>query len=328
MKYHLLTLCISKLYHPMTGLRLLPIFLLVAVSLQAQQLSLFTQYRENATLLNPAAMEGDFLAFGQNLTFGANYRAQWVGLDNAPTTSTIRASYLNKDGSGVALMAGGHIINDQTGPTGFTGLYGRIGGVLSGDPEYSGFAVGLSVGYVQFRVDASEVRLREDNDILGDQNQNQWHPDVGLGLYYYTTVGDQDYFYGGVSVPQVLGLDLSFQDEQGEYFIERVRHFYGMLGFYKFFSDDSFLEPSMWVKYAQNAPVNVDINLRYLLPGRALWIGAGGSSSSTVHGELGTVIDQGDSIIKIGYGYDYSFSSFGPSVGSTHEINLSISLDR
>ncbi|MCI5080119.1 MAG: PorP/SprF family type IX secretion system membrane protein [Saprospiraceae bacterium] len=312
----------------MTGLRLLPIFLLVAVSLQAQQLSLFTQYRENATLLNPAAMEGDFLAFGQNLTFGANYRAQWVGLDNAPTTSTIRASYLNKDGSGVALMAGGHIINDQTGPTGFTGLYGRIGGVLSGDPEYSGFAVGLSVGYVQFRVDASEVRLREDNDILGDQNQNQWHPDVGLGLYYYTTVGDQDYFYGGVSVPQVLGLDLSFQDEQGEYFIERVRHFYGMLGFYKFFSDDSFLEPSMWVKYAQNAPVNVDINLRYLLPGRALWIGAGGSSSSTVHGELGTVIDQGDSIIKIGYGYDYSFSSFGPSVGSTHEINLSISLDR
>lgn len=314
----------------MTGLRLLPIFLLVAASIQAQQLSLFTQYRENATLINPAAMESDFLAFGQNLSFGANYRAQWVGLNNAPTTSTIRGSYLNKDMSGVAIMAGGHIINDQTGPTGFTGLYGRIGGVLSGDPEYSGFAVGLSVGYVQFRVDASEVRLREDNDILGDQNQNQWHPDVGLGLFYYTTVGDQDYFYGGVSVPQILGLDLSFQDQNGEYFVQRVRHFYGLLGFYKFFGNDSFLEPSMWVKYAPNVPVNVDINLRYQLPG-GLWVGAGGSSASTMHGEVGFLIgrDAGlDNLVKVGYGYDYSFSSFGPTVGSTHEINVSISLDR
>lgn len=314
----------------MTGLRLLPIFLLVAASIQAQQLSLFTQYRENATLINPAAMESDFLAFGQNLSFGANYRAQWVGLSNAPTTSTIRGSYLNKDMSGVAIMAGGHIINDQTGPTGFTGLYGRIGGVVSGDPEYSGFAIGLSLGYVQFRIDASEVRLREQNDILGDQNQSQWHPDVGLGLFYYTTVGDEDYFYGGVSVPQILGLDLSFQDENGEYFVQRVRHFYGLLGFYKFFGDDSFLEPSMWVKYAPNVPVNVDINLRYQLPG-GLWIGAGGSSASTMHGEVGFLIgrDAGlDNLIKIGYGYDYSFSSFGPSVGSTHEINVSISLDR
>lgn len=314
----------------MTGLRLLPIFLLVAASIQAQQLSLFTQYRENATLINPAAMESDFLAFGQNLSFGANYRAQWVGLNNAPTTSTIRGSYLNKDMSGVAIMAGGHIINDQTGPTGFTGLYGRIGGVLSGDPEYSGFAVGLSVGYVQFRVDASEVRLREDNDILGDQNQNQWHPDVGLGLFYYTTVGDQDYFYGGVSVPQILGLDLSFQDQNGEYFVQRVRHFYGLLGFYKFFGNDSFLEPSMWVKYAPNVPINVDINLRYQLPG-GLWVGAGGSSASTMHGEVGFLIgrDAGlDNLVKVGYGYDYSFSSFGPTVGSTHEINVSISLDR
>ena len=314
----------------MTGLRLLPIFLLVAASIQAQQLSLFTQYRENATLINPAAMESDFLAFGQNLSFGANYRAQWVGLNNAPTTSTIRGSYLNKDMSGVAIMAGGHIINDQTGPTGFTGLYGRIGGVLSGDPEYSGFAVGLSVGYVQFRVDASEVRLREDNDILGDQNQNQWHPDVGLGLFYYTTVGDQDYFYGGVSVPQILGLDLSFQDQNGEYFVQRVRHFYGLLGFYKFFGNDSFLEPSMWVKYAPNVPVNVDINLRYQLPG-GLWVGAGGSSASTMHGEVGFLIGRNaglDNLVKVGYGYDYSFSSFGPTVGSTHEINVSISLDR
>jgi hypothetical protein len=42
-------------------------------SLSAQQLSLFTQYRENATILNPAAVESDFLAYGQSKTLGATY---------------------------------------------------------------------------------------------------------------------------------------------------------------------------------------------------------------------------------------------------------------
>lgn len=314
----------------MTGLRLLPLFLLLAFGLQAQQLSLFTQYRENATVINPAAVEGDFLAFGQNLTFGASYRAQWVGISNAPTTQTLRVSYLNKEWSGATLMAGGHIINDQTGPTGFTGLYGRIAGVITSDAEYSGLSIGLSLGYVQFRVDASEITLREEGDVLGDQNQNQFHPDVGAGIFYYQGIGDYDYFYGGVSIPQVLGLDLTFQDDNGDYSLQRVRHFYALLGFYKFFNDDSFLEPSAWVKYTPGAPFNLDVNLRYQMPG-SVWVGAGFSTSSTMHGEVGFTLGENvgfDNLMKIGYGYDYSFSSFGPSVGSTHEINLSFSLDR
>ncbi len=320
---------ISKTY-PMTRYLLLPVVLVVTtVALSAQQLSLFTQYRENASVINPAAVESDFLAFGQNLSFGASYRAQWVGLNNAPTTQTVRFSYLNKEFSGVTFMTGAHLINDKTGPTGFTGFYGRIAGVLTQDPEYGGFVVGLSIGAVQYRVKASELFLRDANDILGTQNQSQLYPDVGVGIYYYQTVGDQDYFYTGVSVPQVVGLDLTFKNDAGEFYTQRVQHFYGLLGFYKFFDNDSFLEPSLWVKYAPNVPVNVDLNLRYQLPGN-LWIGTGISSAKTFHLDTGVLLGGNslDNTIRIGYGFDYSFSSFGPSAGSTHELNVSFALDR
>ncbi len=311
--------------------RILPLFLLSLASfaMHAQQLSLFTQYRENATIINPAAIEGDFFAYGKNLTFGASYRQQWVGLTNGPRTQILRGSYLNTEYSGVTLLAGGQIINDQTGPTGFTGIYGRIGGVVTEDPEYSGLSIGLSAGLVQYRVNASDIRLRDPNDVIGQQDQAQLFPDVGLGIYYYQLVGDGNFFYTGLSIPQVIGLDLTFQDENGEFFTKRIQHFYGLLGFYKFFSDDSFLEPSVWVKYAPNAPINADINLRYQTPS-SFWLGTGVSTGGNFHVDAGIIIGQNtfDNIIRVGYGFDYSFSSFGPTAGSTHEINLTFSFEK
>lgn len=318
----------------MTSIRLLPFFLLVSFALQGQQLSLFTQYRENMTLINPAGMESDFLTFGQNLTLGASYRAQWVGLTNGPTTQTIRASYVNTEASGVTFLAGGHLINDQTGPTGFTGIYGRIGGVISGDPEYSGLAIALSAGAVQYRVNASEIRLRDQGDVLGTQDQSQIYPDVGVGIFYYQVLGngwnDTDMFYAGLSVPQVIGLDLTFQNDEGEFFTRRVQHVYGQLGLIKFFDNDSFLEPSAWLKYAPGAPVNVDVNLRYQLPS-SIWVGTGISTASNVHLETGFSLGSNvgfDNTIRFGYGFDYSFRSFGPTTGTTHEINMTFSFDR
>ncbi len=324
---------ISKTHaHPMYK-NLLLIFALGCLShyaLSGQQLSLFTQYRENAVIINPAAMESDFLAFGNNLTFGASYRSQWGGIESAPRTQTLRMSFISKKFAGVTPLLGGHIINDQTGPTGFTGIYGRIGGVVTEDAEYSGLAFALTAGAVQYRVNSSDLFLRDDGDVLGTTDQSMIFPDVGLGIYYYQMVGDGNYFYSGVSMPQALGLDLTFRNENGEFFTQRVRHFYGTMGFYKFVGDEGFLEPSVLVKYVPNAPVNVDVNVRYQMPAN-LWVGAGVSSARAVHLETGFLLGDGlgfDNILRMGYGFDYSFSSFGPSAGATHEINLTFSLDR
>ena len=315
----------------MNGIRIIPIFLCFVYFLQGQQLSLFTQYRENMSILNPAAPESDFFAFGQNVTFGASYRSQWVDLANSPRTAVLRGTYLNRN-SGFSLLAGGQLINDQTGPTGFTGIYGRVGGIISADPEISGLSIGLSGGFVQYRVKGSEINFRQSGDVVGEEDDSQFFPDIGFGAMFYTSIGrfGEDYFYAGVSVPQVLGLDLAFQNDQGEFNVQRVQHFYAMAGIYKFFDNGSFLEPSVWIKYTNNVPVNVDLNLRYQLP-TSLWVGVGGSPSGTAHLEAGVILGDVqviDNAIKIGYGFDYAFNSFGPSAGSTHEINITYSLDR
>lgn len=300
----------------------------------SQQLSLFSQYRENQSILNPASPGSSYLPYGDNLTFGANYRVQWSGFEGAPTTANIHGDFLYTEGSPVSIMGGGYLINDQTGPTGFTGLYGRIGGVLSDDPYYSGLALGLSFGMVQYRVNGSEIRLRQSNDIVSTDDQTKLYPDVGVGAFAYKRLDggafDGDVLYGGVSVPQVMGLDLQYEDDAGKFYTTRVQHIYGMLGFIKFFKNEGFLEPSVWVKSAPHAPLNADFNLRYQMA-QNFWIGLGGATSKTSHVELGFLLGENlgfDNTIRIGYGYDYSFSSFGPYTGGSHEINISYSLER
>lgn len=322
-----------KQFFPMYRLQLMFAFLAFSVFAEAQQLPLFTQYRDNITVINPAAVNSSYWLYDQNLSFGASYRNQWVGLKNSPTTATLRGDYLMDNGNTFSLLTGGHLIHDVTGPTGFSGLYGKVGGVISGDPYYSGISVALNFGLVQYRVDASEIIYRDEGDAIGAENHTQFFPDVGFGLFAYTQLNggifDDDYLYGGVSVPQVIGLELAFEGADGEFITQRIQHFYGVLGLYKFLRDDSFVEPSIWIRYAPNAPVSADFNLRYQMQNN-FWIGAGGSLGGFAHTEFGFIL--GDNVgfvntMKIGYSFDYSFSSYGPFAGGTHEINVSYSLE-
>lgn len=312
----------------MNRLHLLFTLLLCAQFLPAQQLSLFTQYRENLGILNPAAVSADYLAYESNISFGASYRAQWTSFAANPTTQTIHGVYLNPSRYAFNMFAGGYLINDQTGPTGLTGLYGRFGGILTGDPYYGGVSLGLSVGIVQFRLRVTDLRFRDPDDVVAEGgDQMQLYPDVGAGVYAYRRIEggifEDDVVYAGLSVPQVMGLDLTFRNDQGEFYADRVQHFYGVLGFYKFFDEYSFLEPSVWVKYAPNAPVNVDFNLRYQTAYN-FWLGTGASTAGNFHLEGGVLFGEPGygNLLRLGYGFDYAFTNFGPFTGGTHEVNI------
>jgi type IX secretion system PorP/SprF family membrane protein len=305
----------------------------ISCQLFSQQLPLFSQYREYQTFINPASVGSNYLSYEQNISFGVSYRSQWQGIEGAPKTAILRGDYMNKQGSPVNLLAGAYLINDQTGPTGFTGLYGRVGGVLSDDPYFSGIAAGLSFGMVQYRVNSSEIRLRQPNDVLSVDDQTKIFPDVGLGVFAYKQFErgffDGDYVYGGISVPQVMGLDLTFKDDDGEFSTRRVQHFYATAGYYKFFGKNGFLEPSVWLKYTPNAPVNIDFNLRYQMA-QNFWVGGGGSTAGTMHAEVGFLLGENlnfENTLKIGYSFDYFYRSYGPYTGGSHEINITYSID-
>ena len=305
--------------------------------LYSQQLPLFTQYRENHALINPATVNSDYMLYEYNFSMGLSVRSQWVDQKDTPRTGVFRGEYIFKDTRGTGLLVGGHLINDRTGPTIHSGAYARIAGLISDDPYFGALSVGLSVGLAQYQVKTSGLFVLEQGDILTEFDQSKMAPDVSVGVFYYKRLDNGDNIYAGISSPQIIGLDLTFRgpgrngvESFGEFTTKRNRHLYALFGFYKFLDDYSFIEPSIWIKQVDNAPIHVDANLRYQMS-KNFWIGFGGSSSKTAHGEIGVLI--GDNLgwggnIKIGYGYDYSFSSVGAFFGPSHEINIGFTLDQ
>lgn len=295
----------------------------------SQQLPLFSQYREMQGIINPASVYCDQMLYRYSSFVGVSYRAQWAGVPDAPRTQSIRGEHLF-EGDGFSLVAGGHIMNDRAGKVGFTGAYARVTGILSDDPYEWGLAVGLTAGAIQYRVNLADANPRDPGDVLATESQNQIFPDVGAGVYFYKTLyGNEDIFYTGLSIPQVLGLDLRFRDQNSgdEFSLQQVRHYYGVAGYYLTLNDEySFLEASTWVKYVPNVPVNVNLNLRYQMS-NVFWVGGGWSTSQTFHGEAGLILGENiglENQLKIGYGFDAPFSALSPYYGNSHEINLSL----
>ena len=307
-------------------------------SVQAQQLPLFTQYREYHGILNPAFINSDYFTYEYNISAGVSYRRQWANFADGPQNYVARAEHLisPSDRGAFKLLAGGHIMVDKTDPVAFTGFLGRIAGVFSDDPYHGAIVAGMTLGAVQYNVNSENFRFREQEVVgLFESSYHTVVPDVGLGVAAYKRFDRgagffaNDVVYMGLSIPQVLQLDLAARNDEGDFLVKRHRHFYGFLGYYKYISDDSFIEVSTWPKYVPNAPFNIDLNVRYQLS-NILWVGCGWNYNSTAHLEAGFILGENidwENMVKIGYGFDYSFKEFGPSFGPTHEVNVSFLMD-
>ncbi|MEL7124556.1 MAG: PorP/SprF family type IX secretion system membrane protein [Bacteroidota bacterium] len=305
----------------------------LSTQLTAQQLPLFTQYRENYGIINPAALSSDFHVYAYNLNVGVSYRDQWTGLSglSTPKTLTARAEMIFPYSG---FFTGAYVINDVAGPTSFTGAYVRGGYVLSDDIEYRGLVLGFNLGYVQHQIEITSEALEQFPGLpLGEFQSGL--PDIGFGLYFYQSLGGRnsfgDFLYAGVSAPQTFGLDLTYRDLGEDFSIIRVQHYYALLGYYYFINDDSFLEPSLWVRYVDGAPISVDLNLRFQLS-KDLWIGGGYSTNENAHIDAGVLIGQNigmdNANIKLGYGFDMLFNNlYGGRFRNSHELNLTITLD-
>jgi type IX secretion system PorP/SprF family membrane protein len=290
-----------------------------------QQLPLFTQYREYHSIVNPANIGSDYFVDEYRSSFGASMRLQWVHIDGSPRTQILRGSYISNTDNYFKIATGGHLMNDQTGPTGMTGVYGRIAVIGNNRPQEGGWSVGFNIGMTQFRLNNTAVKFNEPNitDVI---SLRKIYPDVGVGIFGYVPISgrDGDIVYAGASIPQVFGLDLTVPSERGTFNFKRVPHYFGTLGFYKFIGEQSFVEASTWIKYVQGSKINLDFNLRGQIS-EIIWLGAGYSTAKYVHIEFGFIL--GDSPrFKIGYGYDHALSTSSPFFGAVHEINLSILL--
>lgn len=171
----------------------------------AQQLPLFTQYREMHGLINPAIIADQALLGGYQAYVGASVRNQWVGREGAPHSQVVHGEWLT-GGRNFNPLVGGHIINEQAGQIGYTGVYGRIASTWyaeDSDPAYAGFSAGLAIGIVQFRVSLDDVIARDKDPIQEAGDLNKIHKDVSLGVYGWQQLGNETTtLYGGTSIPE------------------------------------------------------------------------------------------------------------------------------
>ena len=308
---------------------LLTIISCLAVSCQVlgQQLPLLSQLQESAGVLNPAALPSQYAQYGHNVQVVATHHDQWTQLEGHPQTSQVAATVLLDDYEGVAPIFGAYFIRDQTGPTGFTGFYGKIGGVITGDAYEGGLSLGLQAGFNQYHLNVSELVLRDEEMVFASQNANRMAPDVGVGLYAYKRL-DRGMVYGGLSAPQLLGLQVNFTGNSGDIETRRYRHYYANAGALLSLGQEGTIEPVAWVRYVPGTPVNVNFTARYQSPA-ALYVGLGASTSRLAHGEVGVTLGDADAkLFRIGYGFDYAFRRYGSYAGATHELSLTYSFTR
>lgn len=300
----------------------------------AQQLPLFGQYRENHAFINPASLSSNY--WNQETPYrnelGVTYRRQWVGLEDGPLTMTARYEVIPaKFRSVFGLQA----ISDKTGPTGQNGAQLRYAYLLMDNDGNSGqwLSVGGSMGYYQYYYHGDEIIFRDAGDAVGAQNITTGQVDANVGIFYAAEIGDRrKVFYCGASMMQIASV--TFADG-----LKRTPHFYGNIGFFKNMEtrneESYFIEPSAWVRYVPNTPVQLDLTCRFHTP-NYFWVGIGQSFSvSAADGgkalkgnnllfEAGVTLgdkDYGNQLTRIGFGYHRSFTRFGAYLGNTYEFN-------
>lgn len=298
--------------------------------LQAQQLPLFTQYTEMQTFLNPAAISIDYLQYNMNQTAGLTYRLQWVGIEDSPRTGLARYEFIREDNN--LTTFGGYILNDRIGASNVTGVYGRYSYQIrpSGNNNLL-IGLGIAAGFLQYRLDGTQLEFEADDQLQGG-SQVEYLPDFGLGfqITYYPESGTK--FYAGAAVPQSVGLRANFRTQNNEEIsIKRQYHVYANAGAIFAVGQQGFMEPSVWFKYTQNAPVNIDFNIRQKFVNN-FWMGLGYGTSNTLHLEMGLImtdlLNLENAVVRVGYGFDYNMSAYGNALGTTHELNVSYAWSR
>lgn len=230
--------------------------LLLFTGLSAQQDAQYTQYMYNTMSVNPA-----YAGSRGQLSMSALYRAQWVGLDGAPTTTTLNLhSPIRESRVGYGLS----IVHDEIGEGVVQETY--IDGVISYSIETSRTAkmsFGLTVSGNLLNLDFTGLNNFDQEPIAGDNIENKFSPNFGLGFYYHT-----DTFYAGLSAPKLLEsdhFDNANRDANQVQFLSTERmNLYFITGVVMDLSGDMLFKPALLTKVVRGAPLQIDLSATFL----------------------------------------------------------------
>ncbi|MDB5119347.1 MAG: Type secretion system rane protein PorP/SprF family [Sphingobacteriales bacterium] len=271
----------------------------------AQQKSLFSQYMFNPLIINPA-----YSAIDNSLNITTVARQQWVGFKGAPNTQTlsIHSPIKKKSNTSVGLMAFRDQIGESISETGaFITLAQRI---KLNDETY--FAVGFNGGLSQYSASYSSTGTPLDvNSDPAFLDQNTKRINLGLGLMFFS-----DKFYAGISSPFLYTSDIGSNTQK-----TKNTPTFMLQGGYLFDLGENFkLKPNALVKYISGSPVQVDLNMNFLIK-EIVWLGASYRTMDSV--DFLTELNLTKNL-SLGYSYDHSTTKLSEAHSGSHEVMLNV----
>ncbi len=279
---------------------------LLVTNLQAQQLQQYTQYMLNDLAINPAVAGKDNFA-----DMRSNNRYQWVGMTDAPRTYmlTLHSPLKNRH-----MGLGTHIYTDIVGPTRRVCISLAYAYHIK-IAEKTRVSLGLNAGIQQWGIDGHKLYLHDaGDDNLLTQYQTRIVPDFGAGIYVHN-----EKWYLGFSAPQLYQSPIKLYPD-GDHKGTLVTHFL-LNGAYKFDINDDFkVEPSFLAKYANPAPIKVDVGARVIYQ-EQVWLGVGYRHNDALTALVGFMYKN---YLMIGYSYDFTTTNLKNYSSGTHELMLGL----
>lgn len=279
------------------------ILLFSTVAIYAQQEPQYTQYMYNTTIVNPA-----YAGSKGNLNLFGLYRAQWIGLDGAPTTANVS---MNKPIDGTKMGYGVSILNDKIGPSDETQIAVDLSYTLFLNKDNK-LAFGVKASGNLLNIDFNKISQYNPGEVISNNNINSgFSPNVGVGLFYYNKNS-----YLGLSVPMLL--DTKRYNEIANSSINQRYHLYLTGG--KVFDLDYNLKfkPAFIIKQTAGTPLQVDLSGNLLFDNKFTF-GVSYRWDLAVSAMAGFQVNDG---LFIGYGYDREVTRLIKTVSGSHELFL------
>lgn len=228
----------------------------IIFSSHAQQDAQYTQYMFNTLSVNPA-----YAGSRGQLSIAGLYRSQWVGLDGAPSTQTLN---LHSPIRNSRLGYGLSIVNDEIGDGVVQETYFDAVVSYTIDVSLEGkLSFGLKAGGNLLNLDFNGLNNFDEETIEGDNIDNRFSPNFGLGVYYHT-----DRFYAGLSAPNLLEteyFDNSQRDASDVQFLSRERiNFYVITGYVFDLNNNLKFKPALLTKVVGGAPLQLDFSANFM----------------------------------------------------------------
>ncbi len=275
---------------------------------KSQQLPYYTQFKSNGAFLNPGVIGTKRL-----IDLRVNYRKQWVGFDEAPTTKSISFNSRLLNGS---MGLGGSYFNDITGPTKRSDLSLAYSyHVRFDDVELS---AGLSFNRLTYLIDGTKLHMHVPVDNILDLSTSQKKTvnNANAGILFYN-----DRFHIGLSMLNLLEPSINYypkDDSTKETKIHMVPHVYGSVGYNWSGQADWVWENALQVLYAQANPMNIDYSLR-LHYKQQFFGGVSIRLRDAIAFHMGVTIADD---FQISYSYDFVTSELRAFQSGSHEIML------